>query len=298
VQNTKPKIITIVGPTASGKSALAIEIAKNIGGEIISADSRQVYKELNILSGKVTKKKTAGIPHHLLSVCSVKKVFSVAQYKQLAQDAIQSVLRKNKVPILCGGTGFYLQAIIDNILLPEVEANQTLRAKLQKKSAAQLFSLLKKKDPVRAKNIDGENKIRLTRALEIVHVLGKVPAIQSNPQYNALQIGIRIDPEKLRANITKRLVSRMKSGMLAEIKKMYSQGIRFKRLKELGLECRYLTLFLEKKMSKKEMLSKLEIEIFQYAKRQMTWFKKDKRIEWYALSEKKKLHETIKNFLS
>lgn len=295
------KVLAIVGPTASGKSALAIKLAKKINGEIISADSRQVYKELNLISGKVTRKEMAGIPHHLLSVISLKKSFSVAQYKILAEKAIEDILKRNKVPILCGGTGFYLQAVIDNVSLPEVQADLSLRKKLENKSLTELFLMLKKLDPKRAESIDSKNKVRLIRAIEIAKALGKVPSLKTNPKYDVIQVGVDISSEKLKLNINKRLKARMKAGMIAEAKKIHKSGVSFKRLKELGLECRYLALFLEKKITKQEMLTQIETESFKYAKRQMTWFRKDKRVKWFGVKNQKDFKtivEEVKSFLS
>ena len=153
-----PKLIVILGQTATGKSGLAIKLAKKFSGEIISADSRQVYKGMDIGTGKVTKKEMKGVPHYLLGVASPKRYFTVIQYKKLAMRAINKILKKGKLPILCGGTGFYIQAVVDGIVIPEVSPDWKLRKKLEKKSKKELFKILKELDSKRAKTIDKNNK--------------------------------------------------------------------------------------------------------------------------------------------
>jgi len=171
----KPKVIVILGPTASGKSALAIDLALRFNGEVISADSRQVYRGLDIGSGKITKKEMLGIPHHLIDVADPKKIFTADLFQKLSRKAVADILSRGKLPIICGGTGFYIKAAIDSAQLPDVQPDHALRAKLSKKTPEQLFAMLKKKDPARAKSIDPQNPVRLIRALEIVASIGKVP---------------------------------------------------------------------------------------------------------------------------
>jgi len=275
------KIIVILGPTASGKSALAVKIAKTINGEIISADSRQVYKGLDIGSGKITKKEMGGIPHYCLDIVSPKKIFTVADFKKCADKAIEKIFAKNKTPIIVGGTGLYIQAVVDNIVLPEVKPDWNLREDLEKKTTEEMFKILKKFDPARAKNIDPKNPRRLIRAIEIAETLGKVPNLEVQPpSWEAIQIGIKLSDEELKEKINNRLIYRLKKGMVAEAQKLHSQGLSWKRMNELGLEYRYMAKFLKGEISKEEMTDKLKSEIWQYAKRQMTWFKRDKRIKW------------------
>ncbi|MEK7634419.1 MAG: tRNA (adenosine(37)-N6)-dimethylallyltransferase MiaA, partial [Patescibacteria group bacterium] len=161
------KIIVILGPTSSGKSKLAIKIAKKYDGEIISADSRQVYKKLNIGSGKITKKEMEGIPHYLLDVTSPKRTFTVNQYQKLAKKALKKIIKKGKLPIICGGTGLYIDTLIYDYQLPQVPPQPKLRKQLEKKSTEELFGQLQKLDSRRAQNIDKHNRRRLIRALEI-----------------------------------------------------------------------------------------------------------------------------------
>ncbi|MBP9711444.1 MAG: tRNA (adenosine(37)-N6)-dimethylallyltransferase MiaA [Candidatus Pacebacteria bacterium] len=281
------KVFVILGQTTTGKSALAVKLAKKINGEIISADSRQVYTGLNIGSGKVTKKEMAGVPHHLLDVVSLKKKFSVAEYQKLANSVITEIIKRGKVPIIVGGTGFYIDAVTKGIVLPEVPPNPKLRKELEKKSLSQLVTMLKKLDPARVKNIDVKNKVRLIRAIEISKTLGKVPKIKiMKPAYEFVQLGLFLPEKKLRSKISTRLKSRMTQGMLREAKSLNKNGLSWKRMRELGLEYRFMALHLEGKINKKEMIEKLEKEIYQYAKRQMTWFKRDQSIIWFDASKK------------
>ena len=276
------KIIVILGTTASGKSALAVKLAKKINGEIISADSRQVYKGLNIGSGKITKKEMSGIPHYCLDIISPKKIFTVIDFKKCADKAIEKIFAKNKTPIIVGGTGLYIQAIVDNIILPEVKPNWKLRKELEKKTTGEMFKMLKKLDPERAKNIDPKNPRRLIRAIEIAEKLGKTPKLMSMSRrdLDIRQIGIKLPDEILKINIEKRIKKMLKGGLVAETKKLKKSGLSWKRIYELGFEYKYSALFLRRKISKDEMLAKMLIENWQYAKRQMTWFKRDKRIKW------------------
>jgi tRNA dimethylallyltransferase len=290
----KEKIIVVLGPTSSGKSDLAVALAKKYNGEVISADSRQVYIGMNLGTGKITKKEMANIPHHLLDVANPKvspdspNGFTVAKYQKLAFEAIKKILAKGKLPIICGGTGLYIQALVDNLIIPEVKPNQKLRKELEKKSTKELASILKKLDTRRWREIDKNNPRRLIRAIEIATELGKVPKLRPkpNPDYQFIQIGLNPGPKILRARIHARLLKRLCSGMIGEVRRLHEQGVSWKKLENFGLEYRYIAYFLQNKMNKSEMLEKLEYEINQYAKRQMTWFKRDTRIHWFTSQQK------------
>jgi len=289
----KSKVIVILGQTSTGKSDLAVRLAQKIGGEIISADSRQVYKGLNIGTGKITKKEMKGIPHHLLDVANPKRParrggkFTVVEYQKLAISAMADIVKRNKIPIICGGTGFYIDTITKGIIFPEVPPNLKLRKILEKKSVKKLFQILKKLDPRRANNIDKNNKVRLIRSIEIVKTLGKVPVTKATPlPYKFIKIGLYLSSDKLKKKIEKRLLARMKIGMLNEAKRLHKQGLSYSRMEELGLEYRFMALHLQNKITKEEMLKRLNSEIYKYAKRQMTWFKRDKKIKWFEASKK------------
>lgn len=283
----KQKIIIVYGPTSSGKSDYAVKMAlrlrseqaHEIGAEVVSADSRQIYTELNLLSGKITESEMQGVPHHMLSVTSVKNTYSASDYANDASITVLDILERGKTPIICGGTGFYIQALINklnNTSLPEVPPNKTLRAKLNKLNTNELFEILKNKDSARAENIDSKNKVRLIRALEIIEVLGKVPVpgstLDKKDVYDFEYIGLDLNDSELKDKITKRLSERINDGMLDEAKKVYKL-VGSDRMKELGLECKYTALFIEGEIKLDELKAQLATKIWQYAKRQRTWFK-------------------------
>jgi len=276
----KPFVIAIVGPTAIGKSDYAVKLAKKIGGEIISADSRQVYKGLNIGSGKVTEKEMGGIPHHMLDIANPKKVFSVHDYKKKSEKKIADILKRGKTPIIVGGTGFYIDSLLGNISLPEVPPNKGLRRKLEKETKEKLFSDLQKLDKVRAKVIDKNNKVRLIRALEIINAIGKVPKAKIKSPYKVLWVGINTDRVELRKRIEKRLKLRLEQGMIEEVENLHKNGLSYKRMDELGLEYKYSAMLIQKKLTKDEFFKILSDKIYQYAMRQITWFKRNKKISW------------------
>ncbi len=279
----KSRILVIVGPTASGKSDLAVKLAKKFNGEIISADSRQVYKGLDIGTGKITKSEMGGAKHHLLDVEDPRKQFTASEYKKLGEAALQEILRRGKLPVIVGGTGFYIDTLTGEVILPEVPPNKLLRKRLNKLSAEKLFLMLKKKDLARAESIDAKNKVRLIRALEIIEALGKVP--MSTPGvYRHKVIWVGVQPTNLDMRINKRLLKRL-PGMIREAKKLHENGLTYKRMHELGLEYRYLALLLQNKITKVEFIKKLNTEIRRYAKRQMTWLKRNKKIKWFTLSK-------------
>lgn len=294
----KPSLLVICGPTATGKSDLAVELAQKFNGEIISADSRQVYRGLDIGSGKITKEEMSGIPHHLLDVADPKDIFSVDKFKTLVQRVITDIISRRKLPIICGGTGFYIHYVIDDVSVVEVAQNESLRAELSTKTPAELFSLLQTLDPGRAENIDVQNPVRLIRAIEIATALGKVPPISTNSPYIVLQIGVDLPDKELKNKIKTRLEKRLSGGMIEEVQRLVAEGLSWQRLSAFGLEYRYVASFLKKEISGGEMKEKLLSEIWHYAKRQRTWFRKDKRIQWFSPNEKEKIENTIKGFLS
>ena len=280
-KSSKHKIIIIVGPTASGKSALAVKWAKKINGEIISADSRQVYKGLDLASGKITKKEMMGIKHHCLDLVSPKTVFTAQRFKKCAQNAIKNIQKRGKIPIIVGGTGFYIDAALGRIEIPKIPPDWRLRKKLEKKTPRELFLWLKKLDPSRAKTIEPQNKRRLIRALEIAKTTGRVPEVKAGKnEYRPLWLGIKVPPEKLRKNINQRLKKRLKSGMSEEINRLHKSGLGWRRLDELGLEPRWISRYLRGLVSKEEMVAKLQTAIWQYSRRQMTWLKRNQEIQW------------------
>lgn len=274
------KLIVVCGPTATGKSDYAVELAKKINGEIISADSRQVYKGLNIGSGKITAEEMQGVPHHLLDVADPKGIFSVTEYQKLALKAIEEILSRGKNPIVCGGTGLYIDAIVCGTVFPAVPPNPKLRAELQDLSLEELQNKLQLLDPRRFDLVDQKNKVRLIRAIEIATTLGSVPETVTNPQYDVEWHYLDLEDDVLKKRIHDRLLKRLDNGMIEEVETLHKEGASWERLESLGLEYRYIALYLQDlsaqagKLTKEDMLTQLEFAIWHYAKRQRTWFKK------------------------
>ena len=295
----RQKIIVILGQTSTGKSDLSVKLAKKFNGEIISADSRQVYKGLDVGTGKITKKEMRGVQHYMLDVANPRHVYTAAEYKKGAEHALQHVMRKGKIPIVVGGTGFYIRTLLGETTIPEIPPNKKLREQLEEKSVGQLFFMLKKRDAPRAKTIDRHNKRRLVRALEIVYALGKVPRLKNREtKYDVLKIGIKIPNAELRQKITIRLFARIRDGMITEVKKLHKKGLSWKRMEELGLEYRYLSQYLQGKISKDEMLKQLKTAIWHYARRQKTWFKRDKEIKWFNPQAYVDIQRIVKKLLA
>ena len=285
-QMDKPKILVILGSTATGKSDLAVELAKKFNGEVISADSRQVYKGMDLGTGKIIKTEMKGVPHHMLDIVKPNSIFNVSKYKIKAQKIIADILKRGKPPIICGGTGFYIDAVVNNTTWPDVPPNIKLREKLEKKSCEQLMLLLKKLDKNCAKIIDSKNKIKIIRAIEIAESLGKVPPAKHESLYDAIQIGLIAPDQVLKDRIKTRLIKRIDAGMLNEAKRLHRQGISWKRMESLGLEYRYMARYLTGKITLDQMINELNTKIWQYAKRQKTWFKRNKSIQWYQIGSK------------
>ena len=219
-----PKVLAVVGPTATGKSDLAVVLAERFGGEIVSADSRQVYRGLDIGAGKVTKAEMRGIRHHLLDVALPHRArYTVEDFKRDGADAIEEILSRGKLPIICGGTGFYVDALVHDEQFPAVAPDKALRARLAKKSAKALLNELSRLDPRRARDMDPHNKVRIIRAIEIARALGSVPRIKRRERYDVLWIGLTLPRPKLREKIHARLMKRMRGGKLVdEAKKGYA----------------------------------------------------------------------------
>ena len=265
----KIKILVIVGPTASGKSALAWKLAQERDGEIISADSRQVYRGLDIGTGK-----EKDFPQHLIDVADLDDDYNVSHFVRDAKKIIAEIHAKNKLPIIVGGTGFWIDALVFGHELPEVKPVTELRAELEKKTWQELFIQLEKLDPERAKHIDKHNKRRLVRALELVLTTdAPIPKLKSEPQYDAQWIGIKIPKEELEKRIEKRLNEWFEKGLIEEAKKL-------KNPERFGLAYTAIGKFLKGEIDEVTMRAEALQSIRQYAKRQMTWFKRNKNIQW------------------
>ncbi len=308
MMSNKAKLIVILGPTASGKTELAVKLAKKLalskiegfnGVEIVSADSRQIYKEMNIGTGKITKKEMEGIPHYLLDVVSPKRHFSVSQYQKLVYKNISKILKKptvhtqGKIPFLVGGSPFYIYSVVEGWLFPKMKPDWKLRKELEKKSKEELFLILKKVDRERAKTIEKENKRRLIRAIEIAKTFGRIPKLKKKPQFLSLLIGIKKRREELKKRISKRVNKMIELGLEKEVGKLVKKYGWIPLLQTIGYG-EWLPYF-EGRVNKKEVEEKIKKNTFQFAKRQMTWFKRDKRIKW--IKNYREAEILIENFI-
>ncbi len=276
----KIMVVAVLGPTSSGKSSLAVKLAERFRGEIVSADSRQVYKGMDIGSGKVTDEEKRGIPHHLLDVASPKRSFSAGRYQRLAERAIYEIAARNKLPIICGGTAFYVKTILEGISLPQTKPDWKFRKLLERKGVEELYEILEKLDPIRAENIERKNPRRLVRAIEIATKRGVVPPIKKNPKFISLKLGIKTDRDKLDRAIKKRIVQRLEKGMVEETRGLRESGISWKRLEGFGLEYKWTAKYLQGKVSHDEMIKSLHADTVKFSKKQMAWFKADEEIKW------------------
>ena len=292
----KQPLVAIVGPTASGKSALAVGLARKFNGEIISADSRQVYRGLDIGTGKITKREQLGVPHHLIDVAEARRQFSVVDFQRLAKTAIQKIAEKNRIPFLVGGTGFWIDAVAYDLRLPQVPPNRKLRAILAAKSPAELMAELKRIDPRRAKTIEQKNPRRLIRAIEIAKAIGRAPELKKRSPYRMLWIGVKPDDKKLKRLIRRRLFKHIGAGMILEAEKLKKNALSWKRFYELGLEYRFLADYLRGQITKNELIGRLKTATRQYARRQMTWFNRNHSINWVKNAEE--AEKLARNFLN
>lgn len=318
-----PKLIVILGPTASGKSKLAVNLARKFNGEIISADSRQIYKGMDIGTAKVpisyepkgefTKSSIPtiqrmrgipshkGVPHYLINIVAPNKTLTLAEYQKKAISAAKKIIKKGKIPILCGGTGLYIKAVVDNLRIPEVPPNSRLREKIEKeitrKGLAAVYQKLLKLDPGAKEFIDPKNPRRIIRALEVC-LITKKPFSElrqkGEPIFKVLQIGLKIPTEKLRERINERVDGQIKTGLLKEVRqlaKKYSWNLPSMS----GLGYKEFKNYLAGKETLESAVETLKKNTRQYAKRQMTWFKKDEKIKW--IKNEKEAERLLKNFL-
>jgi len=296
----KPKLVVVLGPTASGKSALAVRLAKKFNGEIISADSRQIYKGMDIGTGKITRKEMRGIRHHLLDIRNPDEPYAVAEYKKDAIRVIRSILRRKKLPILVGGTGLYIRAITENLEIPAVPPNPILRRELEQKLAEnglnELFKELVKLDPEAAYIVDGKNPRRVLRALEVTIISGKpfTSQKQKGPKlFETLKLGL--NPTDLRKRIDGRAGKMIHAGLVQEVKKLVKKyDTSTQALNAIGY--REIIRYLKKELNLPQALGLIQKNTWQYAKRQMTWFRRDKEINW--VKNEKETEKLVKKFLA
>ncbi len=296
----RPKLIVILGPTSSGKTDMAIELAKQFSGEIVSADSRQVYTGMDIGSGKATKEQQKDVPHYLLDVADPKERFTLTDFKQRADEAIADIILRGKIPFLVGGTGLYIQAVVDNYAIPSGEEDFEYRAELENKSLDELVDLLQSTDLESYRSVDLKNKRRVVRALEVNHMTGE--SFVENKKvgeslYDVLLIGIDVPREELYKRIDQRVDDRINEGMIEEVQNLLNTGVDEKRLYDFGQEYRFcLQYILGEWESKEEMVQRLKYAIHGFARRQLTWFRKDKRVVWVKTKEESE--KLITDFLA
>jgi len=296
-----PKLVVVLGPTASGKSGLGITLAQRFNGEIVSADSRQVYRGLDIGTAKVTPEEQALVPHHLLDVVDPREVYTVAQFQRAAISAIDEILERGCQPFLVGGSPHYIQAVVDNLQIPHIEPQLELRAQLETLPLSELLAQLEHLDPQSAAMIDRNNPRRVIRALEVCLVSGKPFSQQrkvAEPFYQSLLLGIQWPREVLYQRIDARVDERMRQGMVQEVQGLLDEGVGNKRLEALGLEYRYISRLLREEFkSEEEMVEKLKYAIHDFTRRQLTWFRRDKRIVWVEGGDWERAKEGVGEFL-
>lgn len=296
---SKPKIITILGPTAIGKSDLAVSISlylkKELGlnSEIISADSRQVYKHLDLGTGKITNEEMKGVKHHMLDILEPNQEYSVFQYAQDANKIIDDLLSKNIIPIICGGTGQYINALLFKTSGAGAKQNPELRENLERESLEYLQTQLKtlaSKHDTDISKIDIKNKRRVIRAIEIITELGYMPEIKVNDKYENIIIGLNTDYEILQKRIKTRIDKRLDQGMIKEVEYLLKENkVDHTRLQKLGLEYKFISDYLTDILTIDEFKEKLYFSTIHYAKRQKTWFRNNKelkdKITWFGIKD-------------
>lgn len=285
----KEKVVVICGPTASGKTALSIELAKKINGEIVSCDSMQIYKEMDIGTAKTTKEEMQGIKHYMLDIISPEERYSVADYKKEAKNAIREIIKKGKTPIVVGGTGLYVDSLIYEIEYLNIEFDEEYRKKLEiqveKEGLENLYEQAKKIDPEAIKKISQNDKKRIIRILEIYHATGynkteqERKSREKEPEFDYKVYGLNMPREKLYKRIDLRVDIMIKQGLIEEVEKIYKKYSEFPTAMQ-GLGYKEVVEYLNNNLTKEEMIEKIKQETRRYAKRQMTWFRKNKQTIW------------------
>ena len=277
-----PKVVAVVGTNASGKSALGIELAKKYNAEIISADSRQVFRGLDLGSGKVTPEETQGVPHHLIDVREPNEFFSMADFQRLAYQAIDEIRGRGRLPMIVGGTGLYVDSVLDGYLLSDKEPDLAYRAELEKLTTPQLYDMLLALRP--DAQVEKNNRNRVMRMIERIHD-GDDATPGKQARFESLRLGVSWPREVVNRRIDERLERRLEQGMIEEVQRLMDEGATTEFLLGLGLEYKFITQYLIGEIPDKQaMLDKLAIAIKQFAKRQMTWFRRSPEIVWLDMS--------------
>ncbi len=298
----KPKILAVVGATASGKTSLGVELAKKYNGEVISADSMQIYKGLDIASAKPTTEEMQGIPHYLIDFLDRDVSFSVSDYVKLANEKIKDIISREKLPIIVGGTGLYIDSLLNNVKFSEGGNDEVYREKLytiaREKGNEYLYNILLETDPVSAETIHMNNLVRVIRALEVFHVTGrrfselKAESRLIESPYDSLIIGLNFhDRQILYDRINKRVDEMLKMGLVDEAKNVWKAGNQKTASNAIGYK--ELIPYFENTMTISECVDRIKQETRRYAKRQLTWFRKNTRIQWIFLDEINKKSEIL-----
>ncbi len=277
-----PKLIVIAGTNASGKSGLGIDLAAHYGGEVVSADSRQVFRGLDLGSGKITPEETKGVPHHLIDVVDAGAFYSMADFQKQAYEAIDDIIVRGKTPFLVGGTGLYVASVADGYVMSDRMPDLAYRNELEKLTTEELYIMLKKIVP--DTDVDARNRNRVMRVLEKIHDGDDITPTQE-PRYETLRLGVTWDRDILRQRIDERLDRRLEQGMIEEVKGLLDSGVSETFMIKLGLEYKFITQYLKGEYSSlEEMKELLATAIKQFAKRQMTWFRRDQSIQWLDMT--------------
>lgn len=272
------KLIVIEGTNASGKSGLGVRLAEKYGGEIVSADSRQVFRGLDLGSGKITPEEMRDVPHHLIDVAEPNEFFSMHDFQRLAYRAIDSICARGKTPFLVGGTGLYVESVTEGYVMNDLKPDLEYRAYLETFETPELYQMLIQLRP--GIEIDPKNRNRVMRRLEKIHD-GDEKSVPNQPRYDCLKLGVSWKPEVLRARIDERLEHRLNDGMIEEVQRLMDEGATVEFLKKLGLEYRYITQYLIGEIpDRQDMIDALATAIKQFAKRQRIWFRRDPAIHW------------------
>lgn len=292
--NTKPKVIVICGPTASGKTSLSVELAKKCNGEIISADSMQIYKEMNIGTAKVTPEEMQGIKHYMIDIVSPTERYSVAEFKVQAEKAIEEILKKGKTPIIAGGTGLYVNSLIYNIQYNDIKIDEEYRKyleeRVEKEGLQSLYEEAKKIDFEAMKSISKNDQKRILRVLEMYHQTGKTKtelekeSRKEEVKYDYKVYAINWEREELYKRINKRVDIMIEQGLIEEVENLIKKYNKFPTAMQ-GLGYKEVVEYLDKKITKEEMIEKIKMETRRYAKRQITWFKKIENVKWIQGNE-------------
>ena len=277
-----PKLIVIEGTNASGKSGLGVRLAEHYGGEVISADSRQVFRGLDLGSGKITPEEARGVPHHLIDVCEPGTFFSMHDFQRMAYEAIDGVLGRGKLPFLVGGTGLYVASVAEGYVLSDAAPDLEYRAHLETFTTPALYDMLIRALP--DIEIERNNRNRVMRVLEKLHA-GDDHVPHNAPRYECLKLGVTWDRDTLVRRIDERLERRLKQGMVDEVRGLMDAGVSAEFLYKLGLEYRFISRYITGDIPRYEdMVALLSTAIRQFAKRQMTWFRRDKTIHWLDMT--------------